>query len=100
MSELFKIKGKFVKYEEKEISATFTLHTAIFLIDNQRADKPNPRDLEETPFQVFGKGLEIAQNMRPGQEADINFKIGGWKGFAKITAISIYPGEAKKGFEV
>ncbi len=88
MAEIFNIKGKFVKYEEKKISETFTVRQAFFLIDNTNGDKGK---VEETPFDVFGRGLEEVQKLSAGQEAAIGFKIGGWKGYGKITAINITP---------
>lgn len=90
MSELFKIKGKFQTYTEKEISPTFTVRTAVFAIDNSYQDKVK---IDEVPFEVWGKSFETAKTLKFGQEAEIQFRVGANKGYVKLSAPIITPGK-------
>ena len=91
MSELFKIKGKFQGYEEKEVSPTFTVRRATFQIDNTYGDGKGR--LEDVPFEVFGKSLDVAKALKFDQNAEIQFRVGGNKGFVKLSALAITPGK-------
>lgn len=86
MAEIYNAKGQFVRYEEKKISETFTVYRAYVNIDNSHNGKEK---IEETPFDLFGKSMEVAKALKGGETVEIGFKIGGGKGFARITAISL-----------
>ena len=91
MSELYKIKGKFQAYNEKVVSPTFTVRQAIFAIDNTYGDGKGR--IEDVPYEVFGKSLETAQQLKFGQECEISFRVGANKGFVKLSAVTITAGK-------
>ena len=91
MSELYKIKGKFVDFNEKVISPTFSVKLATFEIDNTYGD--NKGRMENVPFDCFGKSWDMAQQLKLNQEAEISFRVGANKGFVKLSAVSITPGK-------
>lgn len=91
MSELYKIKCKFQDFEEKKVTETFTVRRATFEIDNTYGD--NKGRMENVPFECYGKSWEVAQTLKINQEAEISFRVGGNKGFVKLSAVTIIPGK-------
>jgi len=90
---LYKIKGKFQDYTEKETKTKYVVKQAIFQIDNRYGNNMEKGRFEDIPFIVYGSSMETAKNLKFNQEAEISFRVGGGNGFVNLSAATITPGK-------